>query len=418
MTAIAAFTGCGVATTDEVSTDSRATATPTTSTQCGGSTGLDIALANNSGQPDTAVNWFVQQTRVGAPNPELIAGPFTYDKTNSVTCGPMNAGQVVITFGNDGSVTPPAAPVPNPADQPTYSQPSPDTEPKRFQTVELTIPGIVNLTAVDMVGIPIDMATSDGTSRVWKCYTDVVQASLRKTLAAAGGDYSRTVRTGTNGKFLRLVSPNIVSGLNKSGYPKFDAYLSSLNGQTLTVKRTKGVDYSPYGYSYSGVVKADGSIVFAPTDKGSKEPSLTIPVGTLTSNDGVPAHTGIYGNNSPYLVGASKTNHYVSENDKYAAIYRDVVAAFAYGFWSKGGANDSSQFSTQSSSGPFQGAQPKNADRYNAWAAALWPVTGAYGFAFEDTFNPGDRNPAIPVKASGQLTLTIQPDITPPNRGC
>lgn len=412
-----AVVGCGVSTSDEVvkqpADDVRSPPNP-----CVGASGLTISLVNNTGKPDGQVNWFVQQKRADAPNPELLAGPFTFDSTKSVNCGPLNAGQVVVTVGTTGSVTPPSPPADVAAKQPTYAQPSPDTEPKRFQTVELTIPGIVNLTAVDMVGIPIDMQTSDGTSRVWKCYTDVVQTQLKQSLKAVGGDYSKTVRTGTDGEFLRLVSPNVVSGLNPSGYPTFDSYVSSLEGETLKVSRVKGVDFSPYGYSYSGVVEADGSIVLKPTDPKSKDQTLTIPAGSLTSNNGVPANTGIYGNNSPYTLGTSATNHYVGENDMYAAVYRDVVAAFSYGFWSKTGGNDSSTFSTQVAPGPFAGAQPNNPNFYNAWAAALWPVTGAYGFAFEDTFNPGHRNPAIPVVASGSLTLTLQPDVTPGGRGC
>lgn len=418
VTGTVAIVGCGVATSDEVVSEPVGTVAAAPTNPCGGASGLAINLVNNTGKPDAQVNWFVQQTRVGAPNPELLAGPFTFDKTKTVNCGPINAGQVVVTVGTTGSVTPPSVPSPAAKDQPTYAQPSPDVEPKRFQTVELTIPGIVNLTAVDMVGIPIDMQTSDGTSRVWKCYTDVVQAKLKQTLTAVGGDYSRAVRTGPSGEFLRLVSPNVVSGLHPSGYPTFDTYVSSLTGTTLTVKRVKGVDYSPYGYSYSGSVQADGTIVLKPTDPKSTDQTLTIPPGSLTSNNGVPAETGIYGNNSPYTLGTSETKHYVGENDMYAAVYRDVVAAFAYGFWSKGGGNDSSAFSTQNAPGPFVGAQPDNPGYYNAWAAALWPVTGAYGFAFEDTFNPGDRNPAIPVEASGALTLTLQPDVTPNGRGC
>lgn len=411
--------GCGVSTTDSVVSESARAATATAPPNpCGGESGLQIQIENNSKYPPAQVNWFVQQKRVGANNPELLAGPFNLTQKTSIKCGPINSGQVVFTLGTQGSVTPPVAPVPNPKDQPTYAQPSPDVEPKRFQVVELTIPGIVNLTAVDMMGVPIDMRTSDGTSRVWKCYTDVVQSELKQALKAAGGDYNKTVRTGPGGEFLRLVSPNVVSGLNPSGYPTLDGYLKSLTGETLKVKRTKGVDFSPYGYSYSGVVQPNGSIALKPTDPSSGNQTLTIPAGSLTSNNGVPANTGIYGNNSPYFLGTSKTPHYVGENDMYAAVYRDVVAAFSYGFWRKGGANDSSAFSTQNPPGPFQGAQPSNPDYYNAWAAALWPVTGAYGFAFEDTFNPGDTNPSIPVAASGFLTLTIQPDVTPATQGC
>ena len=46
------------------------------------------------------------------------------------------------------------------------------------------------------------------------------------------------MRTDRTGRFLRLVSPNTVSGLHPSGYPRFDTYLASLSGVPLTVRGT------------------------------------------------------------------------------------------------------------------------------------------------------------------------------------
>lgn len=64
-------------------------------------------------------------------------------------------------------------------------------------------------------------------------------------------------------------------------HPDFTHYLKSLAGHTLTIKRTKGVDFSPYGYNYTGQVAADGSIVLSATDKTAPNSSITIAAGSL-----------------------------------------------------------------------------------------------------------------------------------------
>lgn len=44
--------------------------------------------------------------------------------------------------------------------------PSPDVSPIRFDAVEFTFPGVANLSAVDMLGIPLHLATVDAQGRV------------------------------------------------------------------------------------------------------------------------------------------------------------------------------------------------------------------------------------------------------------
>lgn len=254
----------------------------------------------------------------------------------------------------------------------------------------------------------------------------MLKRTLRATPGAPSGSvsvsddisYQDGVLTNKSGEFLRLLSPNINPGT--PGYPKFDDYLNSLTGTELQVKATRNVDYSQYTYDYRGKVGEDGSIVLrsAGSDPGSLD--LTIPAGTLSGNNGVPDQTGIYGNNSKYLVGtgaAAKEKH-VGDNDIYAAIYRDLVAGFSYGFWRAGGANDSSQFDTSKAPGPFAGAQPDHPGYYNIWAATLWPATRAYGFAFEDRYTKGTRHPLMTLPDGGTITFTLQPDTTPADRDC
>ena len=205
----------------------------------------------------------------------------------------------------------------------------------RFDVVELTYPGVANLTAVDMFGIPMDIEAFDSTGRLvgskkWGCYTDKIQQSVQAKLAASGGDYNKTVRRDANGNFLRLVSPNIVSGAHPSGYPRFDSYVSGLRGQQLTIRgRAMGQDYL-----YRGAFAADpndpggpGSITLT-DESASHLPQMYVKGSSLVGNAGNET-SGIYGNNSPYYVGGQLH----SGNDVYGAVYRDLVAGFAYGFW-------------------------------------------------------------------------------------
>ena len=187
---------------------------PTTSA----STGLTITVVNNN--PDFADDQVFVMAQAGGT--ELVADPQSLSSRNSFTVASIRSGRVFVSLGEP---------------LPPEGEPSPDTSPIRYDTVELTYPGVANLTAVDMFGIPLDLEVFDADGRPmgakrWGCYTDVVRDTLSDSLTAAGGDPSRTVRTDRTGRFLRLVSPNIVSGLHPSGYPRFDTYLASVAGAT------------------------------------------------------------------------------------------------------------------------------------------------------------------------------------------
>ncbi len=374
--------------------------------------GLTVNIVNNNTNytPDQ-VWWYVMS------GSSVVSGPTKLSTSTSYTTSSLSAGQLYIVYNSAANPLP--YPPPTPTPPATNPPPSPDTSQERFDVVELTYPGnpaTANLTSVAMFGIPLDLSATDSSgtpagSKIWNCYTDDIKASVSDAMAASGGTYSNAVRTDANGNFLRLVSPNIVSGLNPTGYPDFTSYLSSLTGKKLTVQRKKGVDFALYSYKYSGTVAANGSIVLKPAKKSGNTAVMTIPAGSLTGNGVNTDYTGIYGNNSPYLVNGQQ--QYVNTNDLHAAVYRDLVAGFTWGFWGSPEypANNSFQFNVSEGSGPYAGAQttPSN---FDSWGAALWPYTDSYGFAFSDTFNP-DRSPLLTLPTNGTLNVTIQPDKTP-----
>lgn len=366
-------------------------------TRSSGSSGLTVVVVNNN--PDVATSEVFVMAQAGGT--DLVAAPQTLAQRDSFTLPSIRSGRVFVSLGR-----PLAA----------QGEPSPDTSMIRYDTVELTYPGVANLTAVDMFGIPLDLEVFDSHGELvgakrWDCYTDVVQESLATSLTTAGGDFSKIRRTDSDGNFLRVVSPNIVSGLHPSGYPTFEDYLASLAGVTLIVRGSAlGQDYWYTGAFLPDDNDPDGPGVLTLIDEGPDHLSpLEVTGRSLIGNSGN-ATNGIYGNNSPYLVGGQPH----SGNDVYAAAYRDLVAGFAYGFWGNPDyGNDSARFDVASPPGPFSGAQP-NAPYYNVWAAALWPLTDAYGFPYGDTFNDApDRNPIVELPTDGTLRITVQPDISP-----
>ncbi|MGA9146871.1 MAG: carbohydrate-binding protein, partial [Candidatus Nanopelagicales bacterium] len=360
--------------------------------------GLTITVVNNN-PAYRSDQVFVAGTGNGSG-----AGSASLAQRSSFTTTGLSSGRVWVSLGKPLTTTP---------------APSPDTSDTRFDVVELTYPGVANLTAVDMFGIPMDIESFDSSghlvgSKKWGCYTDKIQQAMQAKLGASGGKYSNTVRTDPNGNFLRLVSPNIVSGAHPSGYPRFDAYVKGLRGQQLTIRgHAMGQDYR-----YTGSFAADPSDPSGPgsltlTDQSASHlQQMYVKGSSLVGNAGNET-AGIYGNNSPYYIGGQLH----SGNDVYGAVYRDLVAGFAYGFWgSPSYGNDSGRFNVSAAPGPFEAAQP-NAVNYNPWAAALWPLTDAYGFPYGDTYNDdAARNPIVQLPTNGTLKITIDPDVSP--TGC
>jgi hypothetical protein len=359
--------------------------------------GLTITVVNNN--PDfTADQVFVVAQAGGT---DVVADPQPLSDRDSFVVPSVRSGRVFVSLGQP---------------LPAHGEPSPDTSQVRYDAVELTYPGVANLTAVDMFGIPLDLEVFDADGQLvgakrWGCYTDVVRDTLAEELTAAGGDFNKTLRMDSDDRFVRVVSPNIVSGLHPSGYPTFEDYVASLADVPLRVRGTAlGESYDYVGAFRTDPDDPDGPGLLTLVDQG---PDDLLPIDvtgrSLVGNSGNDTN-GIYGNNSPYLVGGEPH----SGNDIYSAAYRDLVAGFAYGFWgSPDYGNDTAQFDVATPPGPFAGAQP-DAPYYNLWAATLWPLTDAYGFPYGDTFNhTPERNPIVELPTDGTLLITIQPDVSP-----
>ncbi len=241
----------------------------------------------------------------------------------------------------------------------------------RFDKIELTYQngaGMANLTAVDFYAIPfmlqtfIESVPLDQFSLLAGNTGNHLQAAM---LAVATNSNDAQIMNGDN--FVRILSPVKAP----AAYPSMAPYVSSF----VTSAASLQIDGEFYGspaavYQYTSKVDAN-NITLTMTGKST----ITIPVSTLDSSDGSAIYTC---NGAYYLNGDLNTPHHVSDNDLYAAVYRDVVAAFNFGYV---GGKDGDSSSGWWGLPPFAAAN----QYYNEYAATIYAgYPGAYGFPFAD----------------------------------
>ena len=284
----------------------------------------------------------------------------------------------------------------------SYGTPVTNAEPPgsrvRYDKVELTYPGVANLTAVDFFGIPFKLQARAASGKTlgtlaWKAPTDTV----KRALLAIPGARQALVKTRSGG-FARILSPQ----LSASSYPSFKKYVGSLKGKQLTVRG----DFfgNPFqSFDYAGPFMGAGTTTLSGTIKGqggSRAPgqALSVAGSTLPS--------AIYTVNGPYTWGGA--THMVSDNDVYSVIYRDLIAGFAWGYWGGRYGNDSAKWQNKP---PFAAARKKTTSyaTYNEYAAVVYRYSNAYGFSFSDT---GPKKVLLPLDNAATLRITILPDRT------
>jgi hypothetical protein len=324
---------------------------------------LPVTIKNSSGET-AYVKFTGDTTKTFAVSPAsatiAAGGSATFNVAN------ISAGRIYISYGTALS-----------SDSPDGANPADPDYHTRFDKVEITYNqgsgGSANLTAVDFYAIPMVLETSiqgttiDQLTLATGQTGNGVLAEIRNAVAA--GQTVPVVNT-TTGTFARVLSPVKAP----AAYGSFDAFLDTLTASTLTISGTYfGAASQPYGYS--------GTI--GPHDITLTNTAHTIKIsrGSLAFNaTDLVDHNGIYTCDAPFTVDGQL--HEVSDNDIYAAVYRDLVAGFNLGFVQQG-ANASSGWWTSPAfpSSSFQGTY------YNAYAKAIADnYPGAYGFPFSDRY--------------------------------
>jgi len=258
--------------------------------------------------------------------------------------------------------------------------------------------------------------------------------------------------------FLRVIGPNQVAAPGASPlpppatgsvppwpYPSFAGYLTSLQNYTFKEKDDKLV--SSFVFDYTGTV-----LPMTPqTTATCLDPSLagngwlikltgTTNASTLPSNADIciPLVTDrTKNNNVDYLIyGASQsceaigiydpvsgkrypctdgaTSNETLANSVYGWIQADVLAAINFGYLqgklddANGVGHSGTWYGLPPVPYPFARARKTNDGYYNAWAALMYNLSDAYGFAFSD--RNGRPSPDISFPVGGTVRVWILPD--------
>lgn len=283
----------------------------------------------------------------------------------------------------------------------SYGAPVTAAEPPRSKTrydkVELSVPGVANLTAVDFFGIPFKLEALGGQGRsLGKLGFNAPTDTIRDALLDIHGARGALVKT-RDGGFARILSPQ----LSQDSYPSFGPDIRAMAGRKITLRGAFfGTPYQEF--VYSGRFASDGSIklngtITAPHG-GSPSPAEQVSVA------GSSLPSAIYTVDGDFTVGGRPAK--VSDNNVYSVIYRDLLSGFAWGYMGGRYGNDSANWFDKP---PFAAARamPSPYATFNPYAAVIYRYSNAYGFSFSDT---GPKKVQLPLDNAATLRITILGD--------
>lgn len=283
----------------------------------------------------------------------------TFDLTSVTT------GRIYLSFDSPLSSSAPDGA--NPSD-PDYS--------KRFDKVELTYAngaGMANLTSVDFYAIPFVLQTQISNLSLnidqFSLAPSTTGTDLEHALLAVSTNTGKTQITNTL-ETVRILSPVKAP----RGYQSLSKYVNSTVGSTFNIVGNYYSDTGLLPYNYSGTIgKNNVTLTMAGRQTITlKTKELVYKKGDVNSN-AIYTCNGVY-----YLSNSGSTPHYVSDNDYYAAVYRDFISGFNFGYMGGTYGNNSSNWWGNQ---PYVGA---NQD-YNQYASVIYDLyPGAYGFPFSD----------------------------------
>jgi hypothetical protein len=281
----------------------------------------------------------------------------------------------------------------------SYRRPVSSAEPPssdtRYDKVELSVPGVANLTAVDFFAIPFRLQTLDAAGKLlgrlsYSAGTNTIRRALMK--AAAPGALVRT----REGGLARVLSPQLSPG----SYPSFYRDVKSMAGKRVTLRGAfYGTPYQEFVYSgrfaSNGSIRLNGTLT---TPGGPTTPGKTVAV----SGSSLPS--AIYTVNGPFTVGGQPAT--VSDNDVYSVVYRDLLSGFACGYMGGRYGNDSANWWGKP---PFEAARATQEPyaTFNQYASVIYRYSNAYGFSFSDT---GPKLVQLPLDRAATLRITILGD--------
>ncbi|HEY2719545.1 MAG TPA: hypothetical protein VGI52_07940 [Solirubrobacteraceae bacterium] len=344
---------------------------------------LNVQVVNSSGQPASNVYLMLEKgSSSDGQLPNEVGVPLSQIKNSTFSLGALSSGRLYISYGAPVTVAePPAAQT-------------------RYDKIELSNPGVADVTAVDFFGIPTDLQSLDASGATvgdavgYRCYTATVLQHLRPLGAAA--------EVTNAGQFVRFLSPQLAS---EGTFPSLAPYVASMTGQTIEVND----EFLKKTISYKGTFEPGGSITLTGTitTAGKAEPGATVRI------EGSTLPQGVYTGNGAYTVNGEAAD--VSQNNEYSTIYRDVVAGFGLGYWGgKYGNNTANWLHQPNFAAARLGSSPFPA--FSLYASTIAEYSTAYGYAFSEL---GPDEVTVPLDSSvATMRLTIDPDQGPAAPGC
>lgn len=309
---------------------------------------------------------------------------------------------------------------------------------KRFDKFELNVSSgsaSSDLTALDWLGLPFTLATSDSSSAVasggWTEGFSVVTSTLISdaVVNTVTNENGSAIVTGDNGvtvkgfatPIVRIIGPNTAIGYNASTKLNITPYQPIADAVAALSGLSNPIVVKGAGYSYQGGLTASGNILLTSTE--NSDDTIEIDASDLTS-------IGVYGAN-PQSVSVNGGAAGVPSSTSIAAACRDVYAGFNLGAWGSTttisikhspfngktvGQLNSQELRAFGSSLAikdiktylFSGAQPNNPSHYNEYAERVCHASSnsIYGFPYSD-FLGGQLITASPTNT---LTLTVLGD--------
>jgi hypothetical protein len=234
-------------------------------------TSTQLATSSPGGGTVTAT----QLSALPQPTPGTITSKYTGRKRNlyQFTLNSVTAGELLVSYVNPVHSTDGSLPSVNSTSDPDFNT--------RWDHVEITYPGQVDLTSINAYGIPMQVDFLDSQGKVlgtltYYASTPAILNALYNLNTASMGDvfYNTSGTTGFQSQwvasppdlstFTRVLGPNGILSPTQhdpSPYPSFKFYLDSLKGKkfTLTGSAGGGKNDLPAEYTYTGEVKSDGA---------------------------------------------------------------------------------------------------------------------------------------------------------------
>ncbi len=387
-----------------------------------------------------------------------VVSPFTGRTLDVYTCTISDVSSGLLYFSNGQGVT--------------YSGTTAPTanEAYRFDQSELTYTngtgGSGDLTSINFLGIPLQYEVFDATDDLvgTRTFTSSLESIVEQFPAGSESAFVATGGGAWDGSsftnFARILGPPTLIPANSTGspapYASFAGYLESLIGQTFTVSGTNSFPETTYNvpnesagttpvtvpaytstYTYSGTVAGNATTGYTINLTGTTVPpppatiypaNAAITIDLPTTASGSPTENldfFIYGavlNSDSFSLapglaappaGVTTQSFFdtLAANSVYANAVGDVLSGLNFGYLDgKYGDSGAVWYQELPQSFPFAAARSNPADGfYNSYAALLYNVSDAYGFAFSD--RAGRPSPLISFGPTDTLRVTILPDV-------